>query len=351
MDVSKRLVGMRASVCAPCRMLRPASSSPSREAPTASRCCALSPPPAIHASPSLSSSPTSTTSCGAESDADEEFVADLHARLSASGCPLLSMCRTRLDVAARARAEHANLEALARRERYRWLAEVARAHEIRWIVTGHTANDQAETVLHRLLRGTGLRGLRGIAPYRELGPNLAVVRPLLSATREEIIEYLRELGQPYREDRTNDDPAYTRNRIRHQLLPLLARTYNPAIVGVLARLAEQAEETYRIEEAAARALLSEVEMPRAGSLLIFDSRRLMTAPRIRVREMFRLVWMREDLAARRHGPCRLGAAGRCRFRERFGRGFAGRSACPAPRTSGSIGSSLRAMRIGWPLAT
>ncbi|HEY7423038.1 MAG TPA: tRNA lysidine(34) synthetase TilS [Gemmataceae bacterium] len=230
---------------------------------------------------------------GRDSDADEQFVMDLQARLAAAGRPALCLCHRRFDMAAHARAEGDNLEAAARRERYRWLAEVARAHGIRWIATGHTANDQAETVLHRLLRGTGLRGLRGIAPHRELEPGLTVVRPLLAVMRADIIEYLRELEQPYREDATNSDPRYTRNRIRHELLPYLVREYNPSVVRVLANLAEQAEETYRVEEAAALALLSEAELPRAGMLLIFDRTRLLTAPRPRVREMFRLVWTRQ----------------------------------------------------------
>ena len=90
-------------------------------------------------------------------------MVDLHAALSTAGRPGLSLCRTRHDIAAQARAEGENLEAVGRRERYRWLAETARVHSFRWIATGHTANDQAETVLHRLLRGTGLRG---IAPRR-----------------------------------------------------------------------------------------------------------------------------------------------------------------------------------------
>jgi tRNA(Ile)-lysidine synthase len=231
---------------------------------------------------------------GGESDADEEFVADLHARLTAAGRPSLFLCRTRLDIAGQARSERANLEALARRERYRWLAEVARAHGISWIATGHTANDQAETVLHRLLRGTGLRGLRGIASQRKLEPGLTVVRPLLTATRTQILAYLRELDQPFRDDSTNRDLRFTRNRIRHRLLPQLARRFNPAVVEVLARLARQAEEAYLIEESAALALLSGAELPRAGALLIFDRQRLLTAPRHQVREMFRQVWARED---------------------------------------------------------
>jgi tRNA(Ile)-lysidine synthase len=231
---------------------------------------------------------------GRDSDADEEFVVALHAQLSAAGRPNLILCRARRDIAAQARAEGANLEALARRERYRWLADTARTLGMKYIATGHTANDQAETVLHRLLRGTGLRGLRGIAARRELEPGLTLVRPLLPATRADILAYLRELEQSYREDATNSDLRYTRNRIRHELIPYLAQHYNPAIISVLAGLAEQADESYRIEEAAALALLSEAELPRAGDLLIFDLRDLLAAPRHRVREMFHLVWTREN---------------------------------------------------------
>jgi tRNA(Ile)-lysidine synthase len=231
---------------------------------------------------------------GLDSDADEEFVTALHAQLSAAGRPCLTLCRTRQDIAAQARAEGANLEALARRERYRWLAETARTHGMRHIATGHTANDQAETVLHRLLRGTGLRGLRGIAARREIEPGLTLIRPLLPATRADILAYLHELGQPYREDASNNDLRYTRNRIRHELIPHLAEHYNPAVISVLAGLAEEADDAYRVEESAALALLSVAELPRAGGLLIFDLRHLLAAPRHRVREMFHLVWMREN---------------------------------------------------------
>lgn len=231
---------------------------------------------------------------GRDSDADEEFVIALHAQLTAAGRPNLILCRTSRDIAAEARAEGTNLEATARRERYRWLAEVARTHGMKHIATGHSANDQVETVLHRLLRGTGLRGLRGIAARRQLEPGLTLIRPLLPATRMDILAYLHELGQPYREDASNRDPRFTRNRIRHELLPHLADRYNPAIVRVLAGLAEQAENAYRIEESAALALLSQAELPRAGALLIFDLRHLQVAPRHRVREMFRLVWLREN---------------------------------------------------------
>jgi tRNA(Ile)-lysidine synthase len=213
--------------------------------------------------------------------------------LVSASVPALTLRLGRIDVAAQARSEGANLEATARRLRYRWLAEVAREAGARWVATGHTADDQAETVLHRLLRGTGLQGLRGIAARRPLEPGVGVVRPLLQTTRSEIIAYLGELHQRYREDSTNNDPAYTRNRIRLELLPYLAERYNPAVATALARLAEQADEVFQAEEAAAVSLLSAAELPRAGKLLVFDRTRLAVAPRRLTRAALRFAWARE----------------------------------------------------------
>jgi len=230
---------------------------------------------------------------GAESDADEAFTAELHGRLVSAGVPALTLRLGRIDVAAQARAEGANLEATARRVRYHWLAEIAREAGARWVATGHTADDQAETVLHRLLRGTGLQGLRGVAAQRQLEPGIGVVRPLLRTKRSEIIAYLRRLNQPYREDSTNRDPAYTRNRIRLELLPYLAERYNPAVATALARLAEQADEVCQDEEAAAVSLLSAAELPHAGTMLVFDRTRLAAAPRRLTRAALRFAWARE----------------------------------------------------------
>jgi tRNA(Ile)-lysidine synthase len=224
---------------------------------------------------------------GEESDADEAFVRALCERLA-----LVCRCE-RLDVLAAAGSEGGNLEGVARRLRYDWLARVAQDAGARWVATGHTADDQAETVLHRLLRGTGLKGLRGIAARRDLAPGVALVRPLLRATRADVIAYLNEIGQPYRQDSTNLDPAFTRNRLRHDLLPRIAAEYNPEIVACLGRLAEQAEEIFATEEEEVRSLLAAAELPRAGPLLVFDRRRLTVAPRQRVREVFRLLWERE----------------------------------------------------------
>jgi tRNA(Ile)-lysidine synthase len=224
---------------------------------------------------------------GPESDADEAFVRELCHRLSID-------CRVhRLDVRAAADVAKDNLEAVARRLRYDWLAHTAGEVGAAWVATGHTANDQAETVLHRLLRGTGLRGLRAIAARRELAARVCLVRPLLAVTRAEVIAYLTEIGQEYRQDSSNRDPARTRNRIRTQLLPLLTTEYNSRIIAVLARLAGQAEEAFAGQSSEAHSLLAAAELPRAAGVLVFDAARLAAAPRALLREMFRLVWERE----------------------------------------------------------
>ncbi len=230
---------------------------------------------------------------GAESAADESFVADLVAMLTCAGFEGVTPRCQRTDVAAIARSQGGNLEAVAREERYRFLAQAARAEGIGWVMTGHTANDQAETVLHRLLRGTGLQGLRGIASCRPLEPGIGVVRPLLQITRAEILDCLHALGQPYRDDSSNADPKFTRNRIRLELLPHLAERYNPGIIHLLARLAQQADEVARSDEQAIQAVLQAVELPRAGPLLILNRERLAEQSRQRVREVFRLLWLRE----------------------------------------------------------
>jgi tRNA(Ile)-lysidine synthase len=230
---------------------------------------------------------------GLESDGDERFVSDLHQALAVSGIAELELRCGRADVQARARLEGGNMESVARRIRYGWLSEVAGSVDARFVATGHTADDQAETVLHGLLRGTGLKGLRGIASRRNLAPGVELIRPLLRVTRGEVLDYLEALGQPYRVDASNANRDYTRNRIRHELLPYLAQNYNPAIASVLGQLAEQAAAAYEKQEARAQELLAEVERPKAGALLVFAAPRLAGEPRQLIREVFRLVWTRE----------------------------------------------------------
>jgi tRNA(Ile)-lysidine synthase len=234
---------------------------------------------------------------GAESDADESFVEVMSRGLLEEGIGDVRFISQRKDVRKQALDAKDNLEKVAREARYAWLAQVARNAGARWVAAGHTANDQAETILHRLLRGAGLKGLRGIAERRPLEDGVTVIRPMLAVTRAEVMDYLQVKRQAFRQDSSNFDRRLTRNRIRHELLPYLEKEYNPAIISVLCHLAQQAGTAYGRVQARAEKLLAGIERPRAGSLLIFDREQLSQAPRSLIRETFRLVWTREGWPA------------------------------------------------------
>jgi tRNA(Ile)-lysidine synthase len=168
---------------------------------------------------------------GKDSDKDERFVAKLAAK---SGLVFHS---GQLDVGAKAKRDRTNLEDTARRARYEFFETLVRSGHIDKVVVAHTADDQAETVLAHILRGTGLAGLGGIHP--EVGH---VVRPLLGVRRAELRAYLRSKKQTWREDATNRDTTRMRARIRKKLLPLLEEQFQPAVVRHLATLAELARE-------------------------------------------------------------------------------------------------------------
>lgn len=180
---------------------------------------------------------------GAESDADEEFVKQFAQRLD------LPCVTERLDVAAAAQGK--NLEATARRLRYEFLQRVAHAQFASAICTAHTLDDQAETVLLRLLRGAGTTGLQGIHPTLELKDGRRILRPLLQVTRAEVEAHCAHYQLAYRTDSTNASLTLARNRLRHEVLPLL-RSFNPQVATVLARTAALAVE----DEAALAALVA-----------------------------------------------------------------------------------------------
>jgi tRNA(Ile)-lysidine synthase len=136
--------------------------------------------------------------------------------------------------------------------------------------------------------------LRGIAARRPLASGVELIRPLLTVTRQEVLHFLASRQMSYCEDRSNVDLSYTRNRIRHRLLPHLAEQYNPAIASVLARLARQAASAYALIEELAARTLAKVERPRAGTILVFDQPALLAVPVPLLREVFRLVWARES---------------------------------------------------------
>ena len=166
-----------------------------------------------------------------ESDGDEEFVRALAARFD------VPIHVRRVDV----RSLGGNLEESARHVRYEFFREVIGEGAVDCVATGHTLSDQAETVLFRMLRGAHLAGLAAIHPVAP-GP---IIRPLLGVSRDEVEQYLRDAGEPWREDSSNSDLDFDRNRIRHTLLPMLEAEWNPQLgrsLGNLATLAFDEEQ-------------------------------------------------------------------------------------------------------------
>src|SRR5215475_15159116 len=168
---------------------------------------------------------------GKASDADEKFVAKL------AGEHRLEFHSASADVAKKAKKERANLEDAGRRARYDYFRSLVESGVCTRIAVAHTADDQAETVLGHILRGTGLAGLSGIHPVA--GP---IFRPLLTMRRSELRAYLRRKKQSWREDATNRDTKRMRARIRKKLLPLREKQFQPGIVERLATLADLARE-------------------------------------------------------------------------------------------------------------
>jgi tRNA(Ile)-lysidine synthase len=177
---------------------------------------------------------------GEEADGDLEFCRELAARLG------LPFHEARVDARAEARPDPATgkpaetIEEAARRLRYAWFRQLMATGEIDAVATAHTLDDQAESVLARFLRGAWTEGLAGIHPVLEFSEG-RILRPLLAATRPQIEAYLKEIGQQWREDSTNRHLTYTRNRIRHELLPQL-EGWNPQLREHLAQMAEIARD-------------------------------------------------------------------------------------------------------------
>ena len=192
-------------------------------------------------------------------------------------------------------------EATARAARYDFLRQTAEQVGARLVAVAHTANDQVETILHRILRGTGVEGLAGIPRHRPLSSSVTLVRPLLEFRRSDLLAYLAELGQVFRVDETNRDVRWTRNRLRHELLPVLREQYNPAIDDALLRLAAQAGDVQQIVAHLARQAGEEcisVDHPadsEAGFVRVcIECGPLTGRPQHLVREVCRLAWQQAN---------------------------------------------------------
>lgn len=224
---------------------------------------------------------------GREADEDAEWVAALCAGLG------VRLELQAADVTARAAESGTGIEETARDARYAFFQEAAQRHAARFVAVAHTADDQAETVLHHILRGTGLAGLAGMPESRPLGSNLDLVRPLLSVSRAELRTYLTAIGQDFREDASNASLDFTRNRLRAEL-PRLARQFNPQLVERLLSLASLAQDAQDALTHRARQLLAHCLREADVSSVEIGVSPLRGEPRHLVREMFVELWKARD---------------------------------------------------------
>jgi tRNA(Ile)-lysidine synthase len=201
---------------------------------------------------------------GRKSDNDERFAVKMARQLD------LPIYVTRRNIPVLSKRRKQSLEETAREERYRFFEQIAKKIRSRTgnkqpvsIAVGHNLDDNAETIIFRIIRGTGLKGLRGILLKRRLSADSSfhIIRPLLYVARKDILDYLKAEDIPYRIDASNKDKKILRNRIRHELLPLL-REYNPSISRHLVQLSETASACYDYLDDVVR-----MKMPRKASTL------------------------------------------------------------------------------------
>lgn len=222
----------------------------------------------------------------AEADADADFVADLARKWQRP------FHLERIDTPALARSGRMGIEEAARTGRYEALSAVADRAGACAVAVAHHAGDQVETILHRMIRGTHLRGLAGMAPKRPLRKDLCLVRPLLRARREQIERFCRSEGLTWRTDHTNAETEFTRNFIRNELLPLLRSRLNARADDALLRLASAAGEAESVLAELAQRLFERACRKRSAGRVI-----LRTSPLKKAQPLLAAMAMRAALAA------------------------------------------------------
>ena len=225
---------------------------------------------------------------GAEADTDEVFVKNLCRSLE------LPFHAGHSDVSSLATDRGDGIEEAARAARYTFLEQTAQRLGARFVATAHTSDDQLETIVYRILRGTGIAGLRGIPRFRRLNDLTTLVRPLLSVTRSSVLEYLTDAGQDFRTDSSNRDLRYMRNRIRCHLLPLLARDYHSHVGTSILRLGELAQGVQNIIETQVISLRSLTVISETANHVIFRKPLLKKADPHLVRELLIHIWHEQN---------------------------------------------------------
>jgi len=223
---------------------------------------------------------------GADSDADAEFVRTLTAEYN------LRYFEHRIE------AGTTLSENSARNLRYDFLVEQAEQIGFRYLATAHTADDQTETVLHRILRGTGLAGLAGMASSRIMTPAVTLLRPLLHVRRNTILTYLESLGKTFRDDKTNFENQFTRNRIRNRLLPMLRKEFNPNVDEAVCRLATLATEYKSVLTELFDGLIETALVEQSPDRIVLDVLPLQHYSLPVQRDMLIQVWNRQNFPMR-----------------------------------------------------
>lgn len=234
-----------------------------------------------------------------ESADDARWVGELARRWS------LPFITERMDVRAAAKAEGTGIELAARDARYAFLRRAARQAGAKIVAVGHHADDNVETVVHRIVRGTHLRGLAGIAASRPLGPCATLIRPLLQCSRRDIRAYCRRTSLASLTDPSNADTRYTRNFIRHELLPLLRDRLNPRADVAIARLAAAAADAEQLIDTAADDLLARAANRRDDGAAEIDAAALAAALPVVAAAAVRTLLERLDVPLRQIGSERL----------------------------------------------
>ncbi len=223
---------------------------------------------------------------GAESDEDEQFVRELCHRLEV---PVITGRPPGEGLSVESKG---GIEQSARLARYRFLFRVAKDVGARYVFTAHTADDQVETVLFRIIRGSGLRGLVGIPPCRKITADIVLMRPFLAFWRDEIREFLVKLDQQFRRDSSNLDLRITRNRVRHKLIPLLEESYHPGVRRSILKLSVLAGEVTEflttIVEAAEKKAIAMENFER----LVVNANYLVRYPNFLIGEILQRMWQR-----------------------------------------------------------
>ena len=222
-----------------------------------------------------------------QSGADAEFVQQLAKQLQLEFC-LDTLPEQSVEESASQRTSEESL----RNARYGRLVEMAGRLGCRYLITGHHLDDQIETVLFRILRGTGIAGLQGIPERRVVNDALTIVRPLLSVRSEQLKAYLHSIGQEFRTDPTNAESSFTRNFLRNEILPSLEQRFGD-VVGAVSRLSEHAKQTETFLEVLVEPLLAAITLQNDNEVHL-DRRQLVDQSDVLVQKLLLKIWSQQQ---------------------------------------------------------